>query len=71
MVHIHKKLIDFQVKELINRRTFHHQFSLMPNAEEKWYLITYLDDFSRFIFNTVLAVKETSWVHVVVLEVLN
>jgi len=69
MIQIHKKFTDVQVKELINRRTF--PSSVLPYAEEKWYMITYLDDFSRFIFYTVLVVKKTAWVHIVALEVLN
>jgi len=38
--------------ELIQHDSSHHQFS--PYAKEKWYLITPLDDFSRFILYAVL-----------------
>jgi len=36
MIQIHKKFTDVQVKELINRRTFHHQFSLMLRKNGIW-----------------------------------
>ena len=55
MIQIHKKFTDIRVKELINRRTFHHRFSLIPR---KMVFDYPFNDFSRFIFCTVLAVKE-------------
>ncbi|PKP54908.1 hypothetical protein CVT91_17590 [Candidatus Atribacteria bacterium HGW-Atribacteria-1] len=44
----------------------HHKWS--PYAAEKWYLITSLDDFSRYIFYAVLVKRETSWTHIQALE---
>ena len=53
--------------ELIQHDSSHHQFA--PYAAEKWYLITSLDDFSRFILYAVLVAKETTWEHILALEV--
>ena len=52
--------------ELIQHDTSHHKWS--PYASEKWYLITSLDDFSRYILYAVLLKKETSWAHIRALE---
>jgi len=52
--------------EMIQHDSSHHKWS--PYAEEKWYLITSLDDFSRFIFYAVLVKRETSWTHIQALE---
>jgi hypothetical protein len=52
--------------ELIQHDSSHHQFS--PYAKGKWYLITSLDDFSRFILYAILVVKETTWEHILALE---
>lgn len=52
--------------ELIQHDSSHHQFS--PYAKGKWYLITSLDDFSRFILYAVLVERETTWEHILALE---
>jgi hypothetical protein len=39
-----------------------------PKSGEKWYLITSLDDFSRYILYAKLLKKETSWAHILSLE---
>jgi hypothetical protein len=52
--------------ELIQHDSSHHLFS--PPAKEKWYLITSLDDFSRFILYAILVRKETSWAHIRALQ---
>ena len=39
-----------------------------PAAQEKWYLITSLDDYSRFMLYAVLIKKETSWTHILALQ---
>jgi hypothetical protein len=52
--------------ELIQHDSSHHLWA--PAAREKWYLITSLDDFSRFIFYAQLIKKETSWSHILSLE---
>jgi hypothetical protein len=52
--------------ELIQHDSSHHKFS--PYADSKWYLITSLDDYSRFILYAILVAKETSWEHILALE---
>jgi len=52
--------------ELIQHDSSYHLSS--PAAKEKWYLITSLDDFSRFILYAVLLKKETSWAHIQALQ---
>lgn len=52
--------------ELIQHDSSYHLWA--PDAHEKWYLITSLDDFSRYIFYAKLLRKETSWAHIVALE---
>ncbi len=52
--------------ELIQHDSSFHLWA--PSAKEKWYLITSLDDFSRFILYAVLVRKETSWAHIMALQ---
>lgn len=52
--------------ELVQHDSSHHLWA--PAAGEKWYLITSLDDFSRFIFYAQLIKRETSWAHIRSLE---
>jgi hypothetical protein len=54
--------------ELIQHDSSYHLWA--PNAQEKWYLITSLDDYSRYILYAQLLKKETSWAHIVALETL-
>jgi len=51
--------------ELVQHDSSHHRFS--PYAD-KWYLITSLDDYSRYILYANLVEKETSWTHIAALE---
>ena len=52
--------------ELIQHDSSHHLWS--PPAREKWYLITSLDDFSRFILYATFLKRETSWAHIFALQ---
>ncbi|MBI4847920.1 MAG: hypothetical protein HY808_04985 [Nitrospirae bacterium] len=52
--------------ELIQHDSSNHLWA--PNAAEKWYLITSLDDFSRYILYAQLLRKETSWAHILALQ---
>ena len=52
--------------ELIQHDSSHHLWA--PAAKEKWYLITSLDDYSRFLLYAVLVRKETSWTHILALQ---
>lgn len=66
-----KKIHDREVLtnyagELIQHDSSHHLWA--PAAKEKWYLITSIDDFSRFMLYAVLFKKETAWSHISALE---
>ena len=52
--------------ELIQHDSSYHLWA--PSAQDKWYLITSLDDYSRYILYAQLLKKETSWAHIVALE---
>ncbi len=52
--------------EIIQHDSSHHKWS--PYAKEKWYLITSLDDFSRYLLYAKLFKKETSWAHICALQ---
>ena len=52
--------------ELIQHDSSFHKWS--PYAQEKWYLITSIDDYSRFMFYAKLVMKDTSWEHISAME---
>lgn len=52
--------------EIIQHDSSHHKWS--PYAQEKWYLITSLDDFSRYLLYAKLLKQETSWAHICALQ---
>jgi transposase len=52
--------------EMIQHDSSFHRFS--PYVENKWYLVTSLDDFSRYMLYAKLLEKETSWAHIKALE---
>lgn len=49
--------------ELIQHDSSHHRFA--PDAPDKWYLITSLDDYSRTLLYADLWLRESSWAHIV------
>jgi hypothetical protein len=61
-----REVLTHYAGELIQHDSSHHLWA--PQAGEKWYLITSLDDFSRFILYAQLFKKETSWAHILSLE---
>lgn len=61
-----REVLTHYAGELIQHDSSHHLWA--PKAGEKWYLITSLDDFSRFIFYAQLFKRETSWAHILALE---
>jgi len=61
-----REVLTKYVGELIQHDSAHHLFS--PPAREKWYLITSLDDFSRFLPYATLVRRETSWTHILALQ---
>jgi hypothetical protein len=52
--------------EIIQHDSYHHKFS--PYSDSKWYLITSLDYFSRFILYAILVERETTWEYILALE---
>src|SRR4030066_16083 len=54
-----REVLTRYVGELIQHDSSFHLWA--PAAQEKWYLITSLDDHSRFILYAALVHKETSW----------
>jgi len=57
-----REVLTHYAGELIQHDSSQHLWS--PSAKEKWYLITSLDDFSRFILYATFLKKETSWAHI-------
>jgi len=57
-----REVLTNYIGELIQHDSSHHLWS--PPAAVKWYLITSLDDYSRFILYAMLLIKETSWAHI-------
>lgn len=53
-----REVVTNYVGELIQHDSSHHRWS--PNAKDKWYLITSIDDYSRFMLYAKLFKKETS-----------
>ena len=66
-----KKIHDREVLTNYPGELIQHDASIhlwAPAAKEKWYLITSIDDFSRFLLYAVLLKKETAWAHILALE---
>lgn len=61
-----REILTNYIGELIQHDSSHHQFA--PYAKVKWYLITSLDDFSRFLLYASLVERETTWEHILALE---
>jgi len=63
--HDHEVLTNY-IGEIIQHDSSYHLWA--PPAKEKWYLITSLDDFSRFILYASFLKRETSWAHILALQ---
>jgi hypothetical protein len=61
-----REVITNYAGELVQHDSSHHRWS--PIAKEKWYLITSIDDYSRFMLYAKLFKKESSWAHIQALE---
>ncbi|MEM3112731.1 MAG: hypothetical protein QXY90_06800 [Candidatus Anstonellales archaeon] len=61
-----REVLTNYIGELIQHDTSYHLWA--PSAKEKWYLITSLDDYSRFILYATLVKVETSWTHILALQ---
>jgi len=61
-----REVLTNYVGELIQHDSSHHKWS--PYADEKWYLITSLDDCSRAMLYSDFVFPETTWNHILALE---
>jgi hypothetical protein len=61
-----REVITNYIGQLIQHDSSYHLWA--PDAKEKWYLITSLDDYSRFILYAKLIKKETSWSHIIAIQ---
>jgi len=61
-----REVLTRYVGELIQHDSSFHLWA--PAAKEKWYLITSLDDHSRFILYAALIEKESTWSHIQALQ---
>lgn len=59
-------MITHHVGELVQHDSSYHRWS--PYIPEKFYLITSLDDYSRYLFYADVTERETSWTHITALE---
>lgn len=63
-----REVVTTAIGTLIQHDASHHRWS--PYAEERWVLVTSLDDFSRKILYADLFQQETTWVHIKAAEAL-
>jgi len=63
-----REVLTRYVGELIQHDASYHLWA--PASEEKWYLITSLDDHSRLLLYATLMKTETSWAHILALQTL-
>jgi len=61
-----REVLTRYVGELIQHDASYHLWA--PAAQQKWYLITSLDDYSRLILYAALVKKETTWAHILALQ---
>jgi len=61
-----REVLTNYVGELIQHDSSNHKWS--PYADKKWYLITSIDDCSRYLLYYKLIERETSWTHIEALE---
>ena len=61
-----REVLTYYAGELIQHDSSVHLWA--PAAREKWYLITSLDDHSRFILYAELVRRESSWAHILALQ---
>lgn len=61
-----REVITNNVGELTQHDSSFHRWS--PYVQEKWCLITSLDDYSRFIFYAMFVERESAWAHIQALQ---
>jgi len=57
-----REVLSNYAGELIQHDASYHLWS--PPARRKWYLITSIDDYSRFMLHASLIEQETTWTHI-------
>lgn len=57
-----REVLTRYIGELIQHDSSYHLWA--PGSQEKWWLITGLDDYSRFIFYALLLKQEQVWPHI-------
>jgi len=63
-----REVLTRYVGELIQHDSSHHLWA--PASQEKWYLITSLDDYSRYLLYAALLREERVWPHIQALQTL-
>ena len=61
-----RQVITNNIGELTQHDSSFHRFS--PLIQEKWCLITSIDDYSRFMFYAMLVKRESAWAHIKALQ---
>lgn len=61
-----REVLTHYAGELIQHDSSHHLWA--PHSKKKWYLITSLDDYSRFILYAALVERESVWTHILALQ---
>src|SRR4030042_1746922 len=61
-----REVLTLYAGNLIQTDASHHLWA--PASQEKWYLITSLDDYSRFMLYAILLKTETNWAHILALQ---
>ena len=62
-----REVLTNYVGELHQHDSSHHLWA--PSAKQKWYLITTIDDHSRYMLYATLLEKESSWAHIYAAQV--
>ncbi len=64
--HHDREVLTNYIGELIQHDASFHKWS--PYADQKWYLITSIDDYSRVLLYAELVETESSWAHITALQ---
>jgi len=60
--HHDREVLTNYVGELVQHDSSHHRWS--PYANSMWYLITTIDDYSRYMLYAKFVERETTWTHI-------
>jgi len=63
-----RQVLTASIGALVQHDSSLHQWS--PFAEEKWYLVTSIDDYSRMLLHAEFISKESTWAHIQAVEAL-